>query len=187
MPSSKKDLERLLRKKFTVADIADVYGVKSATVRRWLKAHGLKVAARPTPDELLEEVRRRGSCRAAADHLGLSYQAVAQRLKRHFPHWSGSTSGVRYSAADRSRAMSLYIDGVEIDEICARIGCSRTTVTDWAREDKVGRGVGRRRTYEPKEAVELYEKLGSQQAVAEVLGVSPTSVWRALREAACST
>lgn len=131
-----------------------------------------------------------GSTRAVADKLGVSYQAVAARLRRHFPSWAleqkGSNSGVRYTEEERTLAMRLYIRGIEIDEICAKLGCSRSTVTEWARRDGIGRGVGRRRSYEPAEAAVLYKRLGRLKDVADVLGVSETSVWRALKEVPCS-
>jgi|GEM_PF-2441501 len=179
---SKAELNRLIEKGFNARDIAEICGCSPATVRRRARTWGLTVRRHHQPEKLLRMYRELGSIEAVGSKLGLTGSAVSRILRQHVPGYAGSKSGVRYTDEDREKALQMYIDEVPIDSICAELGCSRSTVTVWAARDGVGRGAGRRRSYEPQEAAELYEKLGTLKDVAEVLGVSISSVGRALQE-----
>lgn len=184
---SRKELSSYLDRGWTTIEIAEICGCSKGTVRRKAKEYGLQVRRPLEPEKVLAAYQREGSIAMAGEALGVTGAAVSKVLRKHYPGYSGSKGGFRYSDEDREKAMRLYVDDVEIDDICAEIGCSRTTVTKWAQEDGIGRGAGRRRSYRVSEAVELVEKLGTMTAAADVLGVSPTSVHRALKEARCQS
>lgn len=178
----------LARQGMTSAEIAEAAECGRVTVRKVARAAGIKLARGGwTAEEALRLHAKLGSTQEVAEVLGTSRHAICARLRRHYPHWSNGTyrakCGRRYTAAERDECLRRYIRGDRVADITAELGPSSNTIQVWARDFGVARSGGRPRSYTIDEAVDLYAKLGSQKDVGEVLGVSATSVGRALREA----
>lgn len=153
------------------------------------KVSGLRLPA-ALEEETVELYRELGSLRRVGDRLGISQEAVRLRLKK---------AGVdtrrrdRLDRAEKDQAVELYERLGSVEEVAHQMGRSKQTIRRVLHSRAMTIQDGRRRNGDAERAVtrahhlgqariiqRLYERLGSEVAVAEALGIAQSLVSRRL-------
>lgn len=173
--------------------VAEQLDVAPTTVASWRHRHGIE-AANPTGPKLLHELRdpdtlrqlleEHGTTVAVADHLDVGADTVRRWRKRHGIRRIPQPPKPSHPAlADPDQLTALvHIHGTD-SAVADELDVSASTVGEWRR--KHGIDPARRPSKEPHPSLaepvlldELIDLHGSDQAIADALGVSSRTVLR---------
>ena len=178
------------RRTASLSAVVQATHVQADVVERYLREAGLDPADTPIPHDVTDPdvldavaaYRETGTLEAAGERLGISGETARRRIAR-----AGLTTDEIQTEAEQRLAHEAVDawerNGRSLAAAARELGIDPRTVKDRVR----GAGVplaelqdtnGHRR----REAAALYELLGSRQAVAAVLGVSPKTVRSLLAE-----